>query len=406
VAHLLNLTRRIGSATRWMALAFFLWGVGEGLWIYIQPLYPTHLGATPEQTGLALSMLGIGRVVSIVPFTVALHYFNPRTVYIPGFLAGVVGAFLLTVAPTWQLTTIGFFFYGVSSAALIPVHLYLVQAAHQSELRQGGVSLHTLLTYTWAANAAGIILSPAIGGYLGESAGLRVVFGLSGVWFALSTLAAMACPTFAYQPPSSQHIEPGRLLRNYRYLRLNALFLLVFMVGPLGYVLLPTYLQEGHHYSTEMLGMLGMLSAVGITIWSLYLGNREPKRGYVVGQALIFFAFGAVLLSQRVPLVALSYFLYGAWSALRPLAVSLIANVVRFEQQSFAFAAIDFLQAFSGILAPILAGALYARYATLPLLAAFLLSGAALVVTFAVVHQHNLRLTYTYIRDRIVETAG
>ena len=43
---------------RLMALALFLWASGEGLFIYIQPLYVQQLGADPVQIGGVLSLAG------------------------------------------------------------------------------------------------------------------------------------------------------------------------------------------------------------------------------------------------------------------------------------------------------------------------------------------------------------
>ena len=37
-----------------VTLALFLWGCGEGLFIYIMPLYMEQLGATPSEVGAVL----------------------------------------------------------------------------------------------------------------------------------------------------------------------------------------------------------------------------------------------------------------------------------------------------------------------------------------------------------------
>ena len=42
-----------------MALALLLWGLGEGLFFYIQPLYIEQLGANPVQIGSVLSAASI-----------------------------------------------------------------------------------------------------------------------------------------------------------------------------------------------------------------------------------------------------------------------------------------------------------------------------------------------------------
>ncbi|NJL95859.1 MAG: hypothetical protein HC915_20065, partial [Anaerolineae bacterium] len=42
---LVSLMQHLGQAARRMALAYFLWSLGEGLWLYIQPVYLGALGA-------------------------------------------------------------------------------------------------------------------------------------------------------------------------------------------------------------------------------------------------------------------------------------------------------------------------------------------------------------------------
>ena len=53
--------------TRLIALAFLLWGVGEGLFLHVQPLYIRQLGANPVQIGGLLSAMSVVSAVSFLP---------------------------------------------------------------------------------------------------------------------------------------------------------------------------------------------------------------------------------------------------------------------------------------------------------------------------------------------------
>ena len=64
---MLKLWRQIGRDTRWVMTSYLLWGVGEGLWLYIQPLYVRSLGATSAETGFAMGMWGLARLLFILP---------------------------------------------------------------------------------------------------------------------------------------------------------------------------------------------------------------------------------------------------------------------------------------------------------------------------------------------------
>ncbi len=64
---MLKLWHAVGHDTRWVMRSYLLWGIGEGLWMFIQPLYVKSLGATPEQTGLVIGMWGLARLLVILP---------------------------------------------------------------------------------------------------------------------------------------------------------------------------------------------------------------------------------------------------------------------------------------------------------------------------------------------------
>ena len=52
-----QLWQDVGRDTRLIMIAYALWAVGEGLWMFIQPLYLKELGATPGQAGFVIEDL-------------------------------------------------------------------------------------------------------------------------------------------------------------------------------------------------------------------------------------------------------------------------------------------------------------------------------------------------------------
>ena len=50
-----------------IAISLFAWGVGEGLFIYFQPLYLQQFGANPVLTGAVFSGMGIAMGLSQIP---------------------------------------------------------------------------------------------------------------------------------------------------------------------------------------------------------------------------------------------------------------------------------------------------------------------------------------------------
>ena len=393
---MLTLTRRLGTSSRLIALSFFLWGLGEGLWFYIQPLYPERLGAKPEQIGLVLAMLNLGHLLAVIPFTLALTRYNPRNVMLPGYVMGAASVLILAVAPGWEVAGLGFFVHGIALAGFIPVNVYLVQAVHSDPTRHESVGLHTILTYTWASNAAGIVVAPAMGGLLGDLLSIRAIFYVSTFWLALSTLAALFCPTF----PVLKDLDPQRdrssLVRNARFRGLFVVLALLFTTGPLGFALYPRFLEEIHGFSTESLGFLGTISAIGVTVMSLWLGGRTAWRGLFYALGMTLLAFLIFYVTSDPLIVGVGYFLFGGWRAIRPIATSLLSETARTDQQNYAFAAVELLESMGGIAAPLLAGILYAREAELPVTAAIVLTIITMIATLWVATHRNTSRVVSY----------
>jgi len=115
-----TLLRDVGRDTRWVMGSYALWGVGEGLWMFIQPLYAKSLGATPDQAGFMIGLWGLGRLLFILPSGILADRFGARRLMLPGWYLGLTGVAIMALAPDWRWAAPGFLVYGVSAAA-IPV---------------------------------------------------------------------------------------------------------------------------------------------------------------------------------------------------------------------------------------------------------------------------------------------
>lgn len=391
-----GVVKNIGQAARLLAVSFFLWGIGEGLWLYILALYPERLGASDQQTGFFLAMQGAGRLAAIMPFTLALDRFNPRTVMYPGYLAGILGMGLLAIAPSWQFAALGMFIYGCSAPTLIPFSVYLSDAIRHDPTRHPSTQLHTILTFTWAANALGIILSPAIGGYIGQHISLRAVFGVSMVWFTLSMLCVYFTPRFPTQKKKTFSRENYALAQQPAFIARNALFALILTAPLIGYSLVPRFLEDLHGYSTESIGSFGVMSALGIAFVNLALGQTQAWRGFLIGQAMTGVALLLFLTLHWPATIALAYFAFGAWYSFRPFTTSLITEITPTDQHGFAFTVIDMLYALSMICAPFIAGLLYAQAKPLPLMVGLGATLLAVSVTVGIVLRRNRSARFAY----------
>lgn len=357
---MLQLWRDLGRDTRWVLWSYFLWGVGEGLWIYMQPLYVRSLGASPAQTGLVLGMWGVGRLLFILPAGILADRYDARRLLIPGWYIGALGVLIIALAPGWQWAALGFLIYGISAAAIPITNLYLAQSAQHDPTRNPDLPLQRALTLLWAAYSLGLLVSPSIGGLISDAWGLRSVFLISLFWFTVSMWTILQ--THSYPSPKRPALgyDYRGLLRQRSVVTAFGVTTLAFIVIYTGQTLAPQYLEEIHDYSRTWIGVLGSLNALGTAVLSLMLGRLSSWRGFFASLCLVMLAFALLLWSGLWPVVVIGYFILGAYNAARPFAVSLISERVSEHQRGMAYALVDTLAGLAAVIGMNLAGRLYA----------------------------------------------
>jgi MFS family permease len=354
-----KLWQDIGRDTRWVMWSYMLWGIGEGLWMFIQPLYVKSLGATPDQTGLVIGMWGLGRLLFILPAGILADRWPARRLLLPGWFLGLTGVLVIALAPNWRWAAPGFLIYGFSAIAIPITNLYITQAVRHDPTRRPGLPIQASLTMMWAAYSLGLVVTPAIGGWIGDQVGLRAVFLTSVFWFLLSTAAITR--TRAYpkpERPTHGYDYRGLLCRGH-IVAAFGLVTLGFAVVLTGQPLSSQYLEEVRHFSRTTIGAFGSLNALGTAVFSVLLGRLAAWRGFFAALFLVMSAFVLLLLSGSPGIVIVAVFLLGAHYATRPLATSVISTYVAEHQRGVAYALVDTLAGLATLVGTNLAGVLY-----------------------------------------------
>lgn len=388
---MLRLWRELGRDTRWVMGSYTLWGVGEGLWMYLQPLYVKSLGADPAQTGFVIGMWGLARLLFILPAGILADRWGARRLMIPGWYAGLLGVLIIALAPDWRWAAPGFLIYGVSSAAIPSTNVYLTQAVRHDPTRAPNLPIQASLTFLWAAYSLGLVVSPSIGGALGDAIGLRSVFLISVFWFALSLLAIMRTRSYP-DPARPQHGYNYRaLLRDRPVIVAFALLTLGFVAVLIGQPLSSQFLEEVRGFSRTSIGVFGSLTALGTAISSLLLGRLSSWRGFFASLLLVMVSFGLLLISGAWPVVAVAAMLLGAYYTTRPMAVSAISAYVSEHQRGVAYALVDTLAGLAAVLGTNLAGVLYTSDAGWPFVAGIACGVGTLVLGLVLLRRPDLR---------------
>ena len=361
--------------TRLVALALLLWGFGEGLFFYIQPLYIERLGANPVQIGGLLSAMSVVSAAAFLPAGALADRLPRKWLMWGGWVLGLVAVLLVGLARTWQGLIPGLLLYSLSAYCMPAINAYLAHAV-------GGRNLERTFTTVFAGYAAGGLISPMVGGWLAQVATMRTVYFAAAALFALSAIVVL---WVSPQPvPSRMKQGPGwRTLLNRRFLRFAALTWLAFVAMYLGFPLTPNFLADVRGWDVARIGTLGSFQALGMMLLTLLLGrlgDGHRSRGLLVGQVLVWGSALLLLLTGTFPALALAYLLRGAYQGCRSLTQARATVLGGEAERGLLLGASETTIAVAQIVAPYVAGWLYAGGPAYPFVASLALIPVTLLL--------------------------
>jgi MFS family permease len=364
---------------RLVSLALLFWGLGEGLFLFIQPLYIERLGANPVQIGSVLSLAAIFTTCTYIPAGALSDRYNRKLNMVGGFVLGAIAALLMALARDWRQLIPGLVLYGLSAYCIPAINNYV---AHASE----GQDLNRIFTRVFASYSLGLTVSPALGGWLGDLIGIRMLYLIATCSFTLATSTVLLVANQPLSAPSSRG-SPRELLSNREFLGLSALFMFLFLALYIGVPLIPNYLSQVLDLNLSWIGLLGSVYSLGAVVLSLWLGRLRGHRalGLILGQGMVFFSFLLLWRTEAIPLLALAFFLRGAFSACSSLASAQMGTVLDEGAMGLGFGVLSTVTSGALILAPYLAGWLYTARPDLPFLASLALIPLAMGLTWRAV---------------------
>ncbi len=335
----------------WLAMALFTWGIGEGMFFYIQPLYLQQLGADPVMIGGILSGAGIAMTVAHIPAGYLADRIGRRPLLVAAWMVGTVSAALMAAAASLWPFVIGMLFYSFTAFVSSPLSSYTTAA-------RGQWSVARALTLVSASFNLGMVVGPLTGGWIGENFGIRTIYFIASGLFILSTILITRIRPQARDVHNEDTPPPG-LLNNQRYLAFLALAFVVAFASYLAQPLTPNFLQNERGLSLSQIGLLGALGGVGNVALSLLFGQFKARSGYLLSQASVFLFALFIWQGSGIPLYGLAYFLLGGFRAARSLATAQIRPLIHESQMGLAYGFADTILNSTLILVPLLAGFLY-----------------------------------------------
>ncbi len=337
-----------------MGISLFTWGVGEGMFIYFQPLYLEKWGANPMEIGGILSLMGIAMAVAQAPAGYLADRVGSRPVMWSSWVLGTLAASMMALAGSLTGFVAGLLVYGLTSFVVAPMNSYITSV-------RGGWSVERALTVVSAMFHLGAVAGPLIGGLIGEAVGLQNVYRISAVIFLISTVIVFQVRPAPVEETGEIHAHSPKLTANPRFLGLLGLIFLTMFALYLPQPFTPNYLQNQHGFSLRTIGQLGAAGSLGNALIMLRLGHLSAPVGMIIGQALVGLFALLMWQSKSLPLFFVGYFFIGGYRLSRAMALAFSRTLVKPNEVGFAFGLVETCNAISAIVAPLVAGFLYNR---------------------------------------------
>ena len=335
-----------------VAISAFIWGLGEGLFIFFLPLALQSWNSDAVQIGAALSLIGVTMAVVQAPAGYFSDRFGPRPLIFASLLLGIASAIGMAAARSLPFFVAGLLAYGCTSFIGAPMNSYVTSL-------RGSWTVQRAVTFRGAAFQAGAIVGPIAGGWIASTAGLAIVFRYSAVLFLLSTLVmCLARRPFVleHQEAPVHRVNP---IVNPRFLGLLAVVFFTIIAIRTPQQLTPLYLQDVHHISIQQIGTMGTIASIGTAIIMFSLGNLRTSTGMLIGQLLL--AGFALLMWKGQSLMAyfVGYFFVSGSQLYRSMALAFSRSLVRVGDTGLAYGLVETGNALAVVVAPLAAGFLY-----------------------------------------------
>ncbi len=332
-------------------ISLFTWGVGEGMFIYFQPLYLQQWGAAPLAIGAILGAYGVAMALAQAPAGYLGDRIGRRPLMWASWILGTASAWMMALAANIEIFSIGLVIYGLTGSVLAPMNSYITEA-------RGKWSVGRAIALSFGMWQLGSVVGPLIGGELGQRYGLQSVYLVGAAILGVSTLIVLFIRP---QPVHPHNVEDGRgrLMHDRRFVTFLGVIFVAILATYLPQPLTANFLQNQRGLSLVAIGQLASISCLGNALLSLALTHLNSGVVFLIGQACV--AGFSLLLWQGSGMgwYAAGSFFFGGYRLCRSMSIALIRPLVKPAQIGLAYGLLETANSFAVILAPVIAGYLY-----------------------------------------------
>jgi DHA1 family multidrug resistance protein-like MFS transporter len=390
----------------------FLTNIGYGVILPTLPFLAHHLGATPFEMGLAISVFAIAQLISSPVWGTLSDRIGRRPIIVIGVVGYGVVSTLLGVAPNVPLLLVLRFFAGAMAAAVFPAAQAMAADHTLPENRA------RILGYMGSVNNIGFIVGPPVGSllaifgvdvpFLGVGF-LAVLNGILGLWL-LPRPKPVDEMRKGLLAPTLTRDDPADLLKSLTPWVIVP-FLAASLIGAIAdssiSSTLAYFLTEHLHSEQLMTGFAFMVSGGTAALVQVFALPFIYRRFGEIPAVILGFSLGTIGyvtlgLSGYVVVALLAIVIISCCSGLiYPTIASAISIRSSRRSQGKSFGAQQAVNSMGRTLGPLVAGWLFTIYASDPFfLAALLMAG--MLSFFLIQFIRTRRNGYGSSSDRMV----
>lgn len=338
-----------------VAISLFTWGVGEGLFIYFQPLYLQQWGADPLMIGAVFGGMGIAMALSQIPAGYLSDRYGAHTLMLLSWLLGTASACIMALANSLPVFIIGLILYGLTGSVQAPMNSYITNV-------RGNWGIGRALTFTSGLFNVGAIIGPISGGIIANHLGLKTVYLVAAIVFMISTaIILFAGKNLETHQADLESPHNGSLTHNPRFMIFLGMTFFTMFALYLPQPFTPNFLQNQQGLPLTTIGLFGAIGSLGNAVAMLALGHLNAVTGFLIGQAwLLLFSF--IYSKAQFPFwFGIGYFFIGGYRLCRSMVLAIARSLVHPRQTGLAYGMVETMNAIAVVIAPALAGYLYSR---------------------------------------------
>ena len=335
-----------------IAIALFLWGIGEGMFFNFVPIYlDVQFALSKYQIGLILGAFGFFMAITHVPAGRLADRFGRKPLLLIAWLLGLVSTFIMGISNALPIFLVGLAGYGLTAFVSSPLSSYVTAA-------RGKWPVATVLSLTTATFGMGMALGPVTGGWIGDHYGMRMSFLVAAGVFVFSTLSMI----FIARQPIDHHdpdSPPPSLASNKSFIVLMGVLAFAIFAMYLAQPLTPNFLAGIRELSLSETGLIFTIGALGNSLMAVTFSQINPRRGFLFAQVLVILFALFIWKGSSLPIFALGYFLLGGFRAGRPMVMAQARELVHESQMGITYGVMETVSAIVSIITPPIAGILF-----------------------------------------------